>query len=425
MELSGERYAPGLDWPEVAYEHWHRYLIASAIVSGKTVLEVGCGEGNGVSFLARLASRIVGVDVDPRMIESARAAHAHENVEFRCGSADAIPIDGEDIFDVLLSLEAIEFLNPGDQAEFLRESKRLLKPDGIAIVATPNPALREGPHDTQNAARPGQAPHTAFFQCLKEFYDSVHVFAQNVFPTSYIWPIDDSSRTYNEHRLSFVDGRFTSVGIAEKMPHYLIAFCSDRMEEPLPASILLDLSQRATKARARQIDDRGREIQNLIERIAASEHSLKEATELHQNMSGQIHGLLQRVESLQAREFELASLLLHAHKLLLERDQELASTLGVTVLYVVGGSPSHNPAVREFPLVNRRKGESEAAHLKRVARVVDAAMAAGGTHLLVPREQADWLGDHPWLADYFTEQHEFAEASAETGIVFALRSWSR
>jgi hypothetical protein len=90
------------------------------------------------------------------------------------------------------------------------------------------------------------------------------------------------------------------------------------------------------------------------------------------------------------------------------------------VLYVVGGSPNRDPAARDFPLVNRRKSESKADHLERVTQLVNAAMAAGGTHLLVPREQADWLGDHPLVAEYFAEHHEMVEASAETGIVFAL-----
>ena len=90
------------------------------------------------------------------------------------------------------------------------------------------------------------------------------------------------------------------------------------------------------------------------------------------------------------------------------------------VLYVVGGSPNSNPAGRDFPLVNRRKGESKAAHLERVTELVDAAIAAGGTHLVVPREKADWLGDHPLVAEYFAERYEMVEANAETGIVFTL-----
>lgn len=94
------------------------------------------------------------------------------------------------------------------------------------------------------------------------------------------------------------------------------------------------------------------------------------------------------------------------------------------VLYVVGGSSIRNPAARDFPLLVRRKGESKRAHLQRVTELVEAAMAAGGTHLLVPREQADWLGDHPLVAAYLAERHEMVDASPGTGIVFALRPWN-
>ena len=97
-----------------------------------------------------------------------------------------------------------------------------------------------------------------------------------------------------------------------------------------------------------------------------------------------------------------------------------ASASRRVVLYVVGGAGSEpNPAVRAFPLVNQQ-AESGKAHLARVIQLIDAAKAAGGTHLLVPREQADWLGDHPLVAEYFAQRYEMVGASDETGIVFAL-----
>src|SRR5215218_3953053 len=78
------------------------------------------------------------------------------------------------------------------------------------------------------------------------------------------------------------------------------------------------------------------------------------------------------------------------------------------VVYVLGGGstgPSRNPAQRDFPLVTRKKGESDAAHLARIVRQVDEAIAAGGTHLLVPREHLDWLGDNSHIAEYLAEHH--------------------
>jgi hypothetical protein len=93
------------------------------------------------------------------------------------------------------------------------------------------------------------------------------------------------------------------------------------------------------------------------------------------------------------------------------------------VLYVVGGDvvADHNPAVRNFPLVVRTKGDSKAAHLARVIDLVDQAIASGGTHLLVPPEHADWLRNHPRVAKYLSEQHGLAEVSDTLGLVFTLQ----
>ena len=92
------------------------------------------------------------------------------------------------------------------------------------------------------------------------------------------------------------------------------------------------------------------------------------------------------------------------------------------VLFVLGGAASLNNSVtRDFPQIRRKKGESAKTHLARVRRAVDAAIDAGGTHLLIPREMADCLVDSPLLATYLAEHHELTEADPETGLVFALR----
>lgn len=92
------------------------------------------------------------------------------------------------------------------------------------------------------------------------------------------------------------------------------------------------------------------------------------------------------------------------------------------LLYVVGGAGAgaeRSAAVRDFPLVQRGPGQAETAHLMRVARLLDDAHAAGGTHLHIPFAAADWLVEHPLLADYLREHFALVEATTEGGIVFA------
>lgn len=80
------------------------------------------------------------------------------------------------------------------------------------------------------------------------------------------------------------------------------------------------------------------------------------------------------------------------------------------------------PSLRAFPLPWRDEGEPELDHMARVARSVEDAVEAGGTHLLVPTEAADWLADHPRVTEYFTIRHESIGSSVESGFLFALHA---
>ena len=100
-----------------------------------------------------------------------------------------------------------------------------------------------------------------------------------------------------------------------------------------------------------------------------------------------------------------------------------AAPAAKVVLYVLGGDSVDpvEPGLRAFPRTNRAAGESRVAHLKRVARLVDEAVADGGTHLVVPPEHADWLRAHPLAAALLTQHHELLETRGDSGVVFALR----
>src|SRR5262245_58835551 len=92
-----------------------------------------------------------------------------------------------------------------------------------------------------------------------------------------------------------------------------------------------------------------------------------------------------------------------------------------TVVYVRGSrDASWGSAARDFPLIHWQKGEAESAHQSRDAQLVDEAIAAGVTHLLVRPILAGWLGVHAWMVEVIVVHHEVALASPETGIVCKL-----
>ena len=136
-----ERYSPPRSG-RIAYEHLHRYAVAKDYVVSARVLEIGCGEGYGAFLMSPVARHVVGIDNSEECIAAARARYGEAaSLEFVHADAAAIPMQDAS-FDVVVSLDTIEHLP--DAARFLAEIKRVLKPDGLLILSTPNaPAYRQ------------------------------------------------------------------------------------------------------------------------------------------------------------------------------------------------------------------------------------------------------------------------------------------
>jgi 2-polyprenyl-3-methyl-5-hydroxy-6-metoxy-1,4-benzoquinol methylase len=136
LEDDGERMIPEFHKDTLMYaEHLTRYLVAQDLVRGKRVLDVASGSGYGSQMLSRTAASVVGVDRDESAVAYARANYGADNLEYRHGDATQIPADDGSI-DVLVTFETIEHV--ADYRAFLREIDRVLAPDGIALISTPN-----------------------------------------------------------------------------------------------------------------------------------------------------------------------------------------------------------------------------------------------------------------------------------------------
>lgn len=108
---------------------------------GETVIDVACGTG----IVARTAARrvrsdgtVVGVDINPAMLDAARrfAADVVPTIDWREGDAAALPADDAG-FDVALCQQALQFLP--DPTVALREMHRVLRPDGRLGLAVLRP----------------------------------------------------------------------------------------------------------------------------------------------------------------------------------------------------------------------------------------------------------------------------------------------
>ena len=113
---------------------YNRYAFAAELSTGKDVLEVACGVGQGLGLLGCSAKSVVAGDYTLRLVELAKE-HYGDRFEIWQFDAQNMPF-GDSSFDVVILYEAIYYLP--DPEKFLSECKRVLRPGGEIIVCTAN-----------------------------------------------------------------------------------------------------------------------------------------------------------------------------------------------------------------------------------------------------------------------------------------------
>lgn len=134
LEFTGERFTPECV-REIWYEHYHRYAFARSLVANKNVLDAACGEGYGSHILSAYAQSVEGVDIDSTSIAHAQGKYTKDNLSFTQASCTELPF-AENQFDVVVSFETLEHL--AEQEEMLSEFQRVLKPNGLLLISTPD-----------------------------------------------------------------------------------------------------------------------------------------------------------------------------------------------------------------------------------------------------------------------------------------------
>jgi len=126
---------------------FERYTITfeqAGDVTGKKILDVGCGSGvYSVDFARRGARRVVGVDFSENMLELARQEAEQHRVADRCEfiQADFLEVQLEDKFDISIAMGVFDYVP--DQVAFLRRMVALAT--GKVIVAFPSHSLLREP----------------------------------------------------------------------------------------------------------------------------------------------------------------------------------------------------------------------------------------------------------------------------------------
>jgi SAM-dependent methyltransferase len=230
LPFTGERYTPE-SVREIAYEHWHRYAFALGLAKGRRVLDAACGEGYGSALLAQAANSVVGVDLSDAVIAHARSRYDAPNLRFEVADATALDAFDSAQFDLIVSFETIEHVQ--QQPRMLDGFARLLAPDGLLLVSTPD---KRNTTDLSGQANPHHVRELyreEFEMLLRSHFPQVRLYAQKLLFQSALWALDaDGGAT----QLQVRDGARIRDGL-HYPPMYYLAVCARSVEalSELPA----------------------------------------------------------------------------------------------------------------------------------------------------------------------------------------------
>jgi SAM-dependent methyltransferase len=257
-----------------------RYAFARRYAEGKRVLDCGCGTGYGTAELAQTATEATGLDLSNDAIEYARAHYARPNTRYIAASCLDLPFPA-DSFDLVVAFEVIEHL--AEFRRFIDESARVLFPQGIFIVSTPNKL-----YYTESRATSGPNPFhehefeaTEFQAELNRVFPHVTLLIQNrvecfAFATTPLSPAD-----------ARIDGDSGSVDQA----HFFIALCSGTNLPDARSFIYVPQSANLLREREHHIRLLNEELRTTHDWLTQTQEDrnrlLERHTELHESYESQ------------------------------------------------------------------------------------------------------------------------------------------
>ena len=156
--------------------HQAFYQFAAEHCRGFHALDAGCGTGFGTAILARSAASALGVDCKDMLLRYGAAEYGKPRLRFAVMDVNRLGLPARS-FDVVVADELLEHLP--NHVPFLHEAVRVLKPGGLFICATVNPAHSFGnTDDPLNRNHYREFDTTAFRLELEGHFENVQLLGQ-------------------------------------------------------------------------------------------------------------------------------------------------------------------------------------------------------------------------------------------------------
>ncbi len=207
-----ERIVPGsTDRAETA-DHMARYGFAATRARGMT-LDLGSGVGYGAAIIATAKSVtfLIAFDISSRVLAFGKDSYG-EAISFVTGDAGTLPFS-KDSLDSIVCLEVIEHVP--DAERVLREIARVLRPEGLLIISTPNKwttsPLYRRPINPYHAL---EWYPSGFKKLVSEYFEVEEVLGQSWHSVGITW---QALRSNAKTRLKGVLGRLRLLGLAQQL----------------------------------------------------------------------------------------------------------------------------------------------------------------------------------------------------------------
>lgn len=207
-----ERIVPGsTDRAETA-DHMARYDFTATRARGMT-LDLGSGVGYGAAIIAAAQSVnfLIAFDISSRVLAFGKGSYG-ETISFVTGDAGALPFS-KDSLDSVVCLEVIEHVP--DAERVLREIARVLRPEGLLIVSTPNKwttsPLYRRPINPYHAL---EWYPRSFKKLVSEYFEVEEVLGQSWHSVGITW---QALRSNAKTRLKGLLGRLRLLGVAQQL----------------------------------------------------------------------------------------------------------------------------------------------------------------------------------------------------------------
>ena len=197
-------------------EHLHRYAVASEFVKGKIVLDIASGEGYGTNLLSQYASFVYGIDIDDNTIQNSKEKYKKDNVKFQQGDATKIQLEDNKV-DVVVSFETIE--HHDKHHEMIKEIKRVLKPDGLLIISTPDKLYYTDKRNYINKFHIKELYKKEFEDLINAYFSNNKLLSQKY--------SNGISIIEEEVNCDIYSGDFNNINKEEIFPYYLISLASN------------------------------------------------------------------------------------------------------------------------------------------------------------------------------------------------------